>query len=137
MLSLSISCWFGNLDVKYRNALNRIVINSGKIIGTEQRSLPILFNKNVLNRAQSVLLDSDNSSWTQSSLFCLLTFTIDTNDEEELIQIFVCSLCSHIILIEFEFLKKIYLWAFMCCVNLFLFLQLLFILYIMLHPNCP
>ncbi len=39
VLSFSISCWFGNLSVKHKNALNRIVTLSGKIIGKEQRSL--------------------------------------------------------------------------------------------------
>ncbi len=60
VLSFSISCWFGNLSVKHKNALNRIVTLSGKIIGKEQRSLSFLFNRKVLSRAQSVLLDSDH-----------------------------------------------------------------------------
>ncbi len=46
--------------MKHKNALNRIVTLSGKIIGKEQRSLSFLFNRNVLSRAQSVLLDSDH-----------------------------------------------------------------------------
>ncbi len=50
VLSFSISCWFGNLSVKHKNALNRIVTLSGKIIGKEQRSLSFLFNRNVLSR---------------------------------------------------------------------------------------
>ncbi len=60
VLSFSICCLFGNLSVKHKNALNRIVTLSGKIIGKEQSSLSFLFNRNVLSRAQSVLLDSDH-----------------------------------------------------------------------------
>ncbi len=58
LLSFSISCWFGNLSVKHKSKLNRIATLSGKIIGKEQ-SLSFMFNINVLSRAQSVRLDSD------------------------------------------------------------------------------
>ncbi len=37
VLSFSISCWFGNLSEKHKNALNRIVTLRGKNKGKEQR----------------------------------------------------------------------------------------------------
>ncbi len=46
--------------MKHKNAFNTIVTLSGKVIGKEQISLAFLFNRNVLSRAQSVLLDSDH-----------------------------------------------------------------------------
>lgn len=65
VLYFAISCWFGNLSVKYKNALNRIATLSRKIICKEQRNLSSLFNRNVLGWAQSVLLDRDHFLYSE------------------------------------------------------------------------
>jgi len=68
VLSFSISCWFGNLSVKYKNSLNKLVKNSGKIIGKEQRGLSGLFNRNVLSRAHSVISDREHFLYPEFSM---------------------------------------------------------------------
>lgn len=67
--SFSISCWFGNLSVEFTV--------SRKIIGIEQRSLSFLYNRKVLSRTRSVLLDSDHFLYPECS-FQVLTIDYQT-----------------------------------------------------------
>lgn len=69
VLSFSISCWFGNLSVEFTV--------SRKIIGIEQRSLSFLYNRKVLSRTRSVLLDSDHFLYPECS-FQVLTIDYQT-----------------------------------------------------------
>ena len=58
VISFSIICWYGNLCVKDKNSLGKIVKVASKIIGTNMSSLGLLFNKQVLNKAMSIRADA-------------------------------------------------------------------------------
>ena len=55
VLSFSIICWYGNLNVKDKAALAKIVKVSGKIIGATQSSLTDLYSRFVQKKAESLL----------------------------------------------------------------------------------
>ncbi len=50
-LTFSIIYWHGNLSVKAKNALSRIVKDSSKMLGTEQSSHTDLYNRQVVRKA--------------------------------------------------------------------------------------
>ena len=58
VISFSIICWYGNLCVKDKNSLGKIVKVASKIIGTNMSSLGLLFNKQVLSKAMSIRADA-------------------------------------------------------------------------------
>ncbi len=57
VLTFSFICWFGGLNVRQKNALNKIVNIGGKIIGVQQSNLSVLYNSQVVKRANSILSD--------------------------------------------------------------------------------
>ncbi len=65
ILTCSIICWHGNLSVKAKNALSRIVKVSSKIVGTEQSSLTDLYNRQVVRKANSILWASDHPLYSE------------------------------------------------------------------------
>lgn len=69
ILAFSICAWFGGLTIKDKNALNRIIIISGKIIGTEFPSLDELFIKRSLKKAKKIVQDHSHPA---NHLFQLL-----------------------------------------------------------------
>ncbi len=60
ILTFSIIYWHGNLSVKVKNALSRIVKDSSKMLGTEQSSHTDLYNRQVVWKANSILSASDH-----------------------------------------------------------------------------
>lgn len=67
VLTFSIMCWYGNLNVKSKNALMKIVKMSGRILGVQQSTLSDLFTRQIERKARSILSDATNplSSWTE------------------------------------------------------------------------
>lgn len=57
ILTFNIIVWFGNLTVKDRARLSRVVKLAGKIIGSEQRQLSHLYNMFLKRKAQKIRLD--------------------------------------------------------------------------------
>ena len=57
VLTFSFICWFGSLNVRHKNALNKIVNIGSKIIGVQQSNLSVLYNSQVVKRANSILSD--------------------------------------------------------------------------------
>ncbi len=58
LLSFNISVWFGNLSVKNRNKLGRVVNLASKIIGNPQDQLAELYNVSVQKKAVAIVLDN-------------------------------------------------------------------------------
>ena len=58
VISFSIICWYGNLCVKDKNSLGKIVKAASKVIGTNMNSLGLLFNRQVLKKAKSIRSDA-------------------------------------------------------------------------------
>ena len=57
VLIFSCICWFGGLNVTHKNALNRVVNIGSKIIGAQQNNLSVLYNRQVVKKANSILSD--------------------------------------------------------------------------------
>ena len=55
VLSFSMICWYGNLNVKDKASLAKVVKAGGKIIGAKQSSLADLYNRFVHKKAESIL----------------------------------------------------------------------------------
>ena len=55
VLSFSMICWYGNLNVKDKASLAKVVKAAGKIIGAKQSSLADLYNRFVHKKAESIL----------------------------------------------------------------------------------
>ena len=58
VISFSIICWYGNLCIKDKNSLGKIVKVASKVIGTKLNSLDLLFNRQVLSKALSIRSDA-------------------------------------------------------------------------------
>ena len=57
VISFCIICWYGNLSVKDKNSLGRIVRVSSKVAGVKLSSLDDIFNTQVLKTAKSIRND--------------------------------------------------------------------------------
>ena len=55
ILRFSISAWFGNLILKNRNNLSKVVNAASKIIGVKEDPLVLLFEKGTLKTANKIL----------------------------------------------------------------------------------
>ena len=60
VISFSIICWYGNLNVKDKNHLKRIVKTASKIIGVKLNSLDFVFEKQVLKKAKAIRDDNSH-----------------------------------------------------------------------------
>ena len=58
VISFSIICWFGNLNVKDKNNLKRIVTTASKICGVKFNSLDLVFQRQVLKKAKAIRADN-------------------------------------------------------------------------------
>ena len=63
ILTFSICAWFGGLTIKDKAALNRIIVISGKIIGSELPSLDELFNQRSLKKARKITKDCSHPAY--------------------------------------------------------------------------
>ena len=57
ILTFNIIAWYGNLTVKERARLTRVVRQAGKIVGTEQKKLSDLYHTFVKRKAQKIRSD--------------------------------------------------------------------------------
>ena len=55
ILRFNISAWFGNLNLKNRNNLSKVVNSASKIIGVKEDRLVLLFEKGTLKTANKIL----------------------------------------------------------------------------------
>ena len=60
VLSFSFICWFCNLNVKDKNALERIIRIASKIIGESQQSLQSFADKQILRKALTILASTNH-----------------------------------------------------------------------------
>lgn len=87
VLTFSIMCWYGNLNIKAKNSISKIVELSGKILGAQQSPLSELFSRQVRRKAQSILLNAAHPLFNE---FCYLP----SGSRLRFIQTFFYS-CSH------------------------------------------
>lgn len=65
VLSFSLLCWFGNLNTKSTNALNKVVNTSNKILGVPQCTLSDLFHSHIVRKAKTILSDSSHPFYSE------------------------------------------------------------------------
>ncbi len=68
LLSFSLLCWFNYLNVKNKNCLERIVNQGSKITGSKQMTMAQLYHRQVLGKAQSILLDDFHPMYQEFNL---------------------------------------------------------------------
>ena len=54
ILTFSLASWFGNISLKNKNSLNKIVKWSGKLIGEPQPNMEALYTKQLQRLSQSI-----------------------------------------------------------------------------------
>ena len=59
VLTFSFLCWFGGLNVKSKNFLNKVVNVCGKVVGQRQEHLSQLYERHVVRKAR--VIEDDNS----------------------------------------------------------------------------
>ncbi|MCB4773329.1 MAG: hypothetical protein LGB05_06880 [Sulfurovum sp.] len=59
VLTFSFLCWFGGLNVKSKNVLNKVVNVCGKVVGERQEHLSQLYERRVVQKAR-VVVDDDS-----------------------------------------------------------------------------
>ena len=58
ILSFNITAWYGNLSVKNKNKLSKIVNIAEKVIGKSQKQLCNIFDSAVLRKAKHITADT-------------------------------------------------------------------------------
>ena len=58
VLTFYFICWFGNVNQKDKNTLQRVVNISSKITGLKQISVTALYEKQILRKANKIINDS-------------------------------------------------------------------------------
>ncbi len=61
VLSFSFICWFGNLSLKNKNVLNKIVNVCSKIMGVKQVNLTDLYERRVKVKARKIVSESSHT----------------------------------------------------------------------------
>ena len=60
VISFAVICWYGNLGVKQKNALNGIVRGASKVVGVQFPCLTHIYDEQVLKKASSIRADSSH-----------------------------------------------------------------------------
>jgi hypothetical protein len=60
VLTFGFLCWFGGLNVKNRNVLNRVVNVCGKVVGESQTSLCVLYERRAFRKAKAIIRDTSH-----------------------------------------------------------------------------
>lgn len=60
ILSFNIVTWFGNLGVRDRNRINRIVKGASKVIGKLQKPISEIYKDSVFNKAKKIIADDSH-----------------------------------------------------------------------------
>ena len=58
VLTFSFQCWFGGLNVKSRNVLNKVETVCGKAVGERQEHLSQLYERRVVRKARVIVDDN-------------------------------------------------------------------------------
>ena len=58
--SVSFLCWFGGLNVKSKNVLNKVVNVCGKVVGERQEHLSQLYERRVVQKARVIVDDNSH-----------------------------------------------------------------------------
>ncbi len=64
----SLLCWFNSLHVENKNGLERIVNQGSKITGRKQMTTAQLYHRQVLGKAQSMLLGDSHPMYHEFQL---------------------------------------------------------------------
>ena len=57
VLTFSFICWYGSLNVKNKNVLNKVVNVCSKIVGVKQNGLNVLYERRVVRKANVIVND--------------------------------------------------------------------------------
>jgi hypothetical protein len=57
VLTFSFICWYGSLCVRSKGVLDRVVNVCGKIVGVQQKSLSVLYERRVTRKASNICTD--------------------------------------------------------------------------------
>ena len=68
VISFSIICWYGNLGIKQKNALNGIVRGASKIVGEKFSCLSLIYDRQVLMKASCIREDSSHPLYSAYEL---------------------------------------------------------------------
>ncbi len=68
LLSFSLLCWFNSLNVNNKNCIESIVNQGSKITGSKQMTMAQLYHRQVLGKAQSILLDDSHPMYHKFNL---------------------------------------------------------------------
>ena len=60
VLTFSFLCWFGGLNVKSKNVLNKVVTVCGKVVGERQELLSQLYERRVERKARVIVDDNSH-----------------------------------------------------------------------------
>ena len=60
VISFAIICWYGNLGIRQKNALNGVVRGASKIVGVKFSCLSHIYDEQVLKKASSIRADSSH-----------------------------------------------------------------------------
>ncbi len=60
VLTFSFLCWFGGLNVKSKNVLNKVVNVCGKVVGERQEQLSQLYERRVVRKARVIVDDNSH-----------------------------------------------------------------------------
>ena len=94
VLTFSFLCWFGGLNVKSKNILNKVVNVCGKVVGERQEHLRQLYERRVVQKAR-VIVD-DNSHVLVMSFFHLVD-EFEYLNQIQSIAFLNRSICSNVI----------------------------------------
>ena len=53
-------CWFGGLNAKSKNVLNKVVNVCGKVVGERQERLSQLYERHVVRKARVIVDDNSH-----------------------------------------------------------------------------
>ena len=68
ILSFNLVTWYGNLDQKDKNKLNRVVNLANKVIGKLQTPLPEIYDDFVIKKTKSILNEPSHSLFKKFEL---------------------------------------------------------------------
>ena len=58
LLTFSFLCWYGSLDLKRKNVLQRVVNVCSKVAGVRQESMGVLYERRATEKARKIACDS-------------------------------------------------------------------------------
>lgn len=68
ILSFNMIMWYGNLNNKWRNKLQKIVNMASKTLGKPQKQLTSLYNEFIRNKAEKIINDPSHPLYSEFEL---------------------------------------------------------------------